>query len=405
MSNSQSATRKMETVRTVVRKDGREFPVEGYCDPKFAPVREAFETNYRVEEEVGSCAAVVVDGVPVLDLWGGFKDKACTKPWERDTLVCMMSVTKGVAAITFSILLDRGLVELDAPIAKYWPEFGQAGKEKIPVRYALDHRAGLPIITEKLPRGSIFDWGAIIGALERQKPLWEPGTKSGYHVHNQGFLLGEIVRRVTGKTLATLYLEEIGRPLGLDFYIGGLSKADQARCAEIIPSYEGTLLSAMKDAPKSMLAQAWNEWPEGEQAPVINSPAWREAEISSGNGHGVARAIARLYGAMARGGEVDGIRVLSEAAVNQMTTEQHSMVEVMMGRTYHQALGLLLNSPPIVWMGPNPKAFGHHGVGGSLGMADRDTKLGFCYAVNKWHARPDNGPRARRLIEALYKCL
>ena len=405
MNKSQSVVRKMETIRSVVRKDGREFPIDGYCDPRFVPVREAFETNYRVEEEVGSCTAVVVDGVPVVDLWGGFKDKACTKPWERETIVCMMSVTKGVAGITFNILLDRGLVELDAPIAKYWPEFGQAGKETIPVRYALDHRAGLPIITEKLPRGSIFDWNAITGALARQKPLWEPGTQSGYHVHNQGFLLGEIMRRVTGKTLSAFYLDEIARPLGLDFQIGGLSKADQARCAEIIPSYQGTLLSSMTDAPQSMLAQAWNEWPEGDQAPVINSPQWREAEISSANGHGAARAIARLYGAMARGGEIDGIRILSEAALNQMTTEQHNMTEVMMGRTYHQALGLLLNSPEVVWMGPNPKAFGHHGVGGSIGMADRDSKLGFCFGTNKWHPRPDNGPRARRLIEAVYKCL
>lgn len=405
MDNSQGVLRKMETNRTVVRKGSREFPIDGYCDPKFAPVREAFETNYRVEEEVGSCTAVVVNGVPVVDLWGGFKDKACTKPWERDTILCLMSVTKGVAAIAFYTLIDKGLVELDAPIAKYWPEFGQAGKEKIPVRYALDHRAGLSIITEKLPRGSIFDWGAITGALARQKPLWEPGTKSGYHVHNQGFLLGEIARRVTGRTLAAIYLDEIGRPLGLDFQIGGLSKADQARCAEIIPNYKGTLLSAMKDAPQSMLAQAWNEWPEGDQAPVLNSPQWREAEISSGNGHGSARAIARLYGAMARGGEIDGIRILSEAAVNEMTTEQHNLTEVMMGRPYHQALGLLLNTPGIVWMGPNPKAFGHHGVGGSLGMADRDTKLGFCFGTNNWHARPDSGPRARRMIEAIYKCL
>lgn len=400
-----SAVRKLETVRTVVRKEGREFPIEGFCDPRFAPVREAFETNYRVEEEVGSCAAVVVNGVPVLDLWGGFRDKACTKPWERDTIVCMMSVTKGVAAITFNILLDRGLVELDSPVAKYWPEFAQAGKEKLPVRYVLDHRAGLPIITEELPRGSIFDWKAMTGALARQKPLWEPGTKAGYHVENQGFLLGEITRRVTGKTLPAIYLEEIARPLGLDFQIGGLSEADQARCAEVIPNYRGTLLSAVNDAPQSMLAQTWKTWPEGDHGQVINSPQWRTAEISSGNGHGAARALARLYGAMARGGEVDGIRILSEAAVNQMTTEQHNMVEVMMERSYHQALGLLLNSPPIVWMGPNPKAFGHHGVGGSLGMADREAKLGFCYAVNRWHPLPDNGPRARRLIEAIYRCL
>jgi len=403
--DSQGAVRTQEIVRSVVRKDGREFPIEGWCTPKFAAVREAFETNYKVEEEVGSCVSVVVDGVQVVDLWGGFKDRAYTKPWERDTILCMMSVGKGVAAITFYTLIDRGLVELDTPIAKYWPEFAQAGKEKIPVRYALDHRAGLSIITEKLPRGSIFDFDAIVGALARQKPLWEPGTKSGYHIHNQGFLLGEITRRVTGQTLPGLFLERIARPLGLDYYIGCLSKEDQRRCSETIPNYQGTLLSSMKDAPETMLAHAWDEWPEGDQYPVLNSAAWREAEISSGNGHGTARAVARLYGAMARGGEVDGIRILSEAAVNEMTTEQHNLTEVMMNRAYHQALGVLLNSPPIAWMGPNPKSFGHHGIGGSIGFADRDAKLGFGFGVNKWHAQQDNGPRGRRLIEAVYSCL
>jgi CubicO group peptidase (beta-lactamase class C family) len=391
--------------QTTISKDGRDFVVSGSCDPEFAAVREAFETNYRVEEEVGSIASVVVDGKQVVDLWGGFSDKARTKQWQRDTILCMMSVTKGVAAITFNHLIDQGLVDLDAPIAKYWPEFGQAGKEKMPVRYALDHRAGLCIITEKLPRGSIFDWNAITGALARQAPLWEPGSKSGYHIHNQGFLLGEITRRVTGKTLAAYYMDEIARPLGLDYQIGGLSKADQARCAEAIPTEEGTLLASMKDAPKSMLAQAWNEWPDAPQFDVINSATWRECELSSANGHGTARAIARLYGTLARGGEMDGIRVLSKEGLERMTTEQHCLSEVMMGRSYHQALGLVLNTPSVVWMGPNPRAFGHQGIGGSIGMADRDAKLGFCFGVNKWHSRHDNGPRARRVLEAIYKCL
>jgi CubicO group peptidase (beta-lactamase class C family) len=161
----------------------------------------------------------------------------------------------------------------------------------------------------------------------------------------------------------------------------------------------------MKDAPTSMLAQAWNEWPDAPQADVINSVAWREAELSSANGHGTARAIARLYGGLARGGEVDGIRILSAAGLDRMTNEQHCLTEVMMGRPYHQALGLVLNTPTVVWMGPNPRAFGHHGIGGSIGMADRDAKLGFCFGVNKWHPRHDNGPRARRVLEAVYQCL
>ncbi len=288
-------------MRSMISKDGKEFAIEGSCDPQFAPVRSAFETNYATEEEVGSCVSVVVDGKPVVDLWGGWRDKACSQPWERDTIVCMMSVCKGVSAITFNMLVDRGLIDLDAPIAKYWPEFAQAGKEKIPVRYALDHRAGLCIITEKLPPGSLFDWDAITGALARQAPLWEPGTKSGYHIHNQGFILGAIVRRVTGKTFSQIFLDEIARPLGLDYQIGGLSLSDQKRCAEVIPATEGTLLAAKKDAPDSLLGRAHDEWPDADPAEVLNSRAWRELEISSANGHGNARAVARLYGAVARG--------------------------------------------------------------------------------------------------------
>lgn len=395
----------MATMRTVVSKNGRDFAIEGSCDPQFAAVRDAFEGNYANEEEVGSSVSVFVDGKMVVDLWGGWRNKACTEPWQKDTIVCMMSVCKGVSAITFNRLIDRGLIDLDAPIAKYWPEFAQAGKERIPVRYALDHRAGLCIINEKLPPGSIFNWDAMTGALARQAPFWEPGTQSGYHIQTQGFILGEIVRRVTGKTFPQIFTEEIARPLGLDYQIGGLSAADQKRCAEVIPATEGTLLAAKKEAPDTLLGRAHDEWPEGDPAATLNSREWREAEISSANGHGTARAVARLYAAVARGGEIDGIRIMSESAVTQMLTEQHCMTEVMMGRPYHQALGLIINTPSVVWMGPNPKAFGHHGIGGSIGMGDRDARLGFAFAVNKWHARFDNGPRARHLIESVYSCL
>jgi CubicO group peptidase (beta-lactamase class C family) len=160
----------------MISKDGKDFAIEGSCDPQFAPVRSASETNYATEEEVGSCVSVVVDGKPVVDLWGGWRDKACSQPCERDTIVCMTSVCKLVSAITFNMLIDSGLIDLDAPIAKYLPEFAQSGKEKIPVRYALDHCAGLCIITEKLPPGSLFYWDAITGALARQAPLWEPAS-------------------------------------------------------------------------------------------------------------------------------------------------------------------------------------------------------------------------------------
>ncbi|MBY0320518.1 MAG: beta-lactamase family protein [Reyranella sp.] len=384
-----------------VRRGKQTFPIRGYCAPGFEPVRRAFEANFENEEEFGACTSVVIDGKTVVDLWGGWQDEACTRSWERDTIVCMMSVAKAVSSTCLHMLVDRGLVDLDAPVARYWPEFAQAGKEGVLVRHVLDHRAGLPILTEPLHPRAMFDHSLMVGALARQAPLWEPGTKAGYHLHNQGFLIDEIVRRVTGRTLPQFLRDEVTGPLGLDYQFG-LSLADQARCADFLQATGGTIFAARNGDPSKILSRAWDQLPD----PIdLNSQEWREATITSASGHGNARAIARLYGALARGGELDGVRLMSPATLDQAITEQHNMVEIMMDRPYHQALGFLLSSPPLVWMGPGRRSFGHHGVGGSIGLGDPDAKVGFAYAMNKMHARIDNGPRARRLIEAVYQSL
>jgi CubicO group peptidase (beta-lactamase class C family) len=387
---------------STVRKGAATFPVHGHCAPGFEPVREAFEQNFMgALEEVGACASVVVDGRVVVDLWGGWRDAARTQPWERDTIVCMMSVAKAVSATCLHMLVDRGQVDLDAPVARYWPEFAQNGKQGVLVRHVLDHRAGLPVLDEKLHPEAMFDHALMVQALARQAPLWEPGTQAGYHVHNQGFLIDEILRRVDGRPLPRFLREEVTGPLHIDYQFG-LSPADQARCAEFQMATEGTIFAARNMDPAKILSRAWDQLPD----PLdLNSRQWREATITSASGHGNARAIAKLYGVLARGGEQDGVRLMSRATLEQAITEQHNMVEVMMDRPYHQALGFLLTSQPIVWMGPNPRAFGHHGVGGSIGLADPDAKVGFAYAMNKMHARVDNGPRAGSLIEAVYRCL
>jgi CubicO group peptidase (beta-lactamase class C family) len=395
---------KME-ITTTAQARGKTFAIHGFCEPRFAGVREAFIENYRLEDEIGSAFSVVEDGKTVVDLWGGWKDAGCTKPWERGTIVCMMSVVKGLGGTAFNMLIDRGLVDPDAPVAKYWPEFAQSGKERLPVRFVLDHRAGLPVVTVPLPRGAMFDREAMTTALAAQAPLWEPGTQAGYHIHTQGFLLSEICRRVTGKTMAGFFRDEIALPLKVDYQIGGLTEADQLRCAELQPVLEGTLFAVKDREPDTLLGKAFAQNPDEPWPVTLNSKAWREAEISSANGHGNARAVARIYGTVARGGELDGVRLLSPAGIERMRTEQHNMTEVMQQRPYHQGLGVLLNTAEAVWMGPNPKAFGHHGIGGSLGMADPEAKLGISYSVNRMHARGDNGPRARRLIEAVYASL
>lgn len=386
---------------------GGQFPLTGECDPRFAAVAEAFAENFRREDEVGAAVSVMLDGRKVVDLWGGWRDAGQSRPWERDTLVCMMSVAKGVTGICFNMLIDRGLVDPDRPVAQYWPEFAQAGKETLPVRYILDHRAGLPVLTaDKLWPGAMFDREAMCRALEIQPPLWPPGEVAAYHVHTQGYLLGEIMRRVTGKTVSGFLRDEIGVPLGVDYHIGGMTDGEQARCAQVMPNMEAKLFAAKDSQPKdSLQGLAFAQNPDEPWPVTLNAPIWRTAEIASGNGHGNARAVARLYGAIARGGELDGVRLMTPAGLERMITMQHHMTERLQNRPYRQALGILLNTPEAVYMGPNPRAFGHHGIGGSIGMGDPDARIGFSYCCNKMHAVGDNGPRARRLIDALYASL
>lgn len=376
--------------------------IHGHCAPGFEPVRAAFEANFHGElEEIGACVSVMLAGERVVDLWGGWQDAACTRAWERDTIVCMMSVAKAVSATCLHMLVDRQLVDLDAPVARYWPEFARNGKGCVLVRHVLDHRAGLPVLLERLHPEAMFDHRLMVEALARQAPMWEPGTQAGYHVHNQGFLIDEIVRRVDGRPVPQFVREEIAGPLGMDYQFG-LSEADQARCADFLMATEGTIFAARNGDPARILSRAWDQLPD----PLdLNSRQWREATITSASGHGNARAIATLYGALAQGGELGGVRLMSTATRDRAITEQHNMVEVMMERPYHQALGYLLTSPPIVWMGPGKRSFGHHGVGGSIGLGDPDIGLGFSYGMNKMHARIDNGPRAGSLIQAVYQCL
>jgi CubicO group peptidase (beta-lactamase class C family) len=384
---------------------GRATPVNGMLEPEFEPVLVAFQENYRSEDEVGSSVSVVVDGRTVVDIWGGWRDGARQREWQKDTLVCMMSVSKGITGMAFNLLVGRGLVDVDAPVARYWKEFAENGKESLPVRFILDHRAGLPIVADPMWPGAIFDHQATCAALAKQAPLWKPGTVAAYHIHTQGFLLGEIIRRVTGRTVGRFIRDEIAVPLDADFMIGSMSERDQARVAEVMPNMEARLFAAKEVETDTLRSKAFVQNPAEPWPVTLNSRIWRESEIASGNGHGNARGVARIYGAFARGGELDGVRLISPASIAAMITEQHNITEVMQERPYHQALGILLNTPAAVFMGPNPRAFGHHGIGGSIGFADPDARIGFSYAVNRMHAVGTNGPRAARLINALYECL
>ena len=386
---------------------GSSFPLQGRIDPAFRKVADAFIENFTSEEEVGAGASVMIQGKTVVDLWGGWRNSAQTQAWEEHSTVCMMSVAKGITAICFNMLIDRGLVHPNDPVIKYWPEYGKHGKAKTLIRHFLDHTAAVPVLTTNtLWPGAMFDREAMIQALEDQEPLWEIGTKAAYHVHHQGFLLGEVMRRITGMTVGPFLRKEITDPLKAEYWIGRMSAAEQATVAEVMPNMNARLFAAKDHEDQSSLRTlAFKQNPIEPWATTMNSAIWKTCEIASGSGHGNARGVARIYGALGNGGSLDGVSLLSKQGIDTMITEQHNQTEQLQDRPYHQALGILLNTPEAVYMGPNLRSFGHHGLGGSLGFCDPDAGIGFSYCCNKMHAVGTNGPRARRLIDALYDCL
>jgi len=395
----------MELESTLEARGGS-YRLAGNYEPEYRRVVDAFIENFRVEDEIGAGCSIMRDGATVVDVWGGWRNGAMTEAWERPTTVCMMSVAKGITAICFNMLIDRGLVDPDEYVVHYWPEYGQNGKEKTRVRHFLDHTAAVPVLTtDPLWPGAMFDRDAIVHALEVQEPLWEIGTKAAYHVHHQGFLLGEIMRRVDGRTVGPFLREEVAGPLHAEYYIGGMSAEEQSHVAEVMPNMNAALFAAKDGQDQSSLkALAFKQNPAEPWVVTMNKPEWRTVEVASGSGHGNARGVARIYGALGNGGSLDGVTLMRRDSIEAMIVEQHNQTEALQDRPYHQALGVLLNTPEAVYMGPNMRSFGHHGIGGSIGFCDPDAGIGFSYCCNKMHAVGTNGPRAARLIDALYAC-
>ncbi len=382
--------------------------IDGECEARFERVKRAFADNFVGAGEVGAAVAVTLDGRPVVDLWGGYADSRRSRRWERDTLVNVYSTTKGITAICAHRLADQGKLDLDAAVAKYWPEFAQAGKHNLPVRLLLNHRAGLPAIRAALEPDAIFNWERMTSALAAETPWWEPGTQHGYHAFTFGWLVGEVIRRAGGKSVGAMLREELAGPLGLDCHIGLDAKHD-VRVAEIIgeppsPAGQFDIFAEVARNPESMTAKAINNPSTLMRPETANSRAWRGAEIPAVNCHTTARALARLYGALARGGEIDGIRVLSPTAITRCYTEQSSGPDAVLMFPTRWSLGFGLSQPKAM-LGPNPRAFGHSGAGGSLGFADPDARIGFGYTMNQRLQSILVDARAARLIEAVYASL
>jgi CubicO group peptidase (beta-lactamase class C family) len=377
-------------------------PVEGACDPRFQAVLDAFKKNFAGRGEVGAAVCVYLDGQKVVDLWGGFSDQARTTAWREDTIVCMMSVTKGMLALCVHTLVEDGKLDLAEKVATYWPEFAQAGKGDITVQQLVSHHAGL-IYADLAPDQSLLNWDVMVDALARQKPEWEPGTQGAYHSSTYGHLLGELVRRVSGKTFPQILVERFTGPLGMDYHVG-LSEERQRRVADVIVNPDSVTASSVA-RPETKLGRAWRVRPTPPQGHYYNWKPVREAEIGSSNGHGNARAVARLYAALARGGEIAGIRVLKEDTIRTIRQEQWRGLCGMTDRIFGMGVGLFLNTPDYFPIGPNPNSFGHPGAGGAVGFADPDLKLSFSYCANYMCSGAALGDRCDALIQALYTCI
>jgi CubicO group peptidase (beta-lactamase class C family) len=391
-----------------------QVPIHGRCAPRFERVREVFAHGFESGAEIGASVCFVQDGEVVVDLWGGHVDRARTRPWQRDTLVNTYSTTKGMAALCAHLCIERGLLELDAPVARYWPEFAAKGKERIPVRWLLSHQAGLAAPRRKISVDELFAWQPFVAALAEQEPWWEPGTKHGYHALTFGHLVGELVRRVSGRSLGRFFRDEVAAPLGADFHIGMGPELD-ARTSDLYgkllppklegPALEGPLGAFFRDMrdPTTLTGSAFGNPELG--GGLVNTRAWRAAELPAVNGHGTAGALARIYGVLARGGAQDGVHLLTPASIERARAEQASGPDAVLGgMPMRFGLGFMLRQD-LMPFSPNPSAFGHPGAGGSIGMADPDAKVGFGYTMNQMQMGLVGSAGAFAMLGAFFEAL
>jgi CubicO group peptidase (beta-lactamase class C family) len=348
--------------------------IEGEFDERFDGVAEALSRNLDQGLDIGASVAVVIDGEPVVDIWGGHKDPKRSEPWERDTIVNVFSTTKTMTALCALVLADRGELDLHAPVARYWPEFGQQGKERIEVRHLLGHTAGLSGWSEQLTLEDLADWERCTSLLAAQSPWWEPGTASGYHAVTQGYLVGEVVRRITGQSLGTFFREAVAGPLGADFHIGLPPEAD-ARVAPLIPPPPADLRAVgLSELGLRTLA---NPPITGETTAL---EWWRRAEIPAANGHGNARSVAAVQCIVSCGGDGAGNKIISREAVNAIFEEQSNGRDLVLGVPLRFGMGYGLASETMP-MGPRSCAWG--GYGGSLVLNDLDARLTVAYVMNR----------------------
>jgi CubicO group peptidase (beta-lactamase class C family) len=374
--------------------------IHGFVAPGFEPVRDAFATNFEnagAVTELGAALAVYRRGVQVVDLWGGYRDAARAQAWTRDTLVNVWSTTKGIVAVAFAMAVERGQIEYDAPVARYWPEFGTHGKERTTVSHVLSHQAGLPGFAAPTGAEDVYDWDACCAKLAAQAPSWSAGEGTCYHASTFGFLAGEIFRRATGQTLGVFIANNLARPLEADIHLGNAAQYD-ARIAPIIaPSIEVDL-AALGLSEIALMAMT-NPSLDPAQA---NTTAWRNAELPAMNLHATADGLARVFGAVANDGQLQGARLLTPTAIAAMKEVQCERTDLLLGFAVPWARGVALNATGV--LGANPRAFGHTGWGGSMAYADPDSGIGAAYVMNRMGRELVGDARATALAQAVSSC-
>jgi CubicO group peptidase (beta-lactamase class C family) len=371
---------------------------DGETQARFAAVRGEFERNLASGADVGASFCATVEGETVVDLWGGFADAAESRPWARDTIVNVYSTTKTMTALTALLLADRGELDFDAPVAKYWPEFAANGKAGVKVSHLMSHASGLAGWREPLTPEDLYDWEKATSLLAAQEPYWEPGTACGYHAMTQGFLVGEVVRRITGASLGAVFRKEIAEPLGADFWIG-LPASEDRRVAELIPPPPGQGLTdgEQTEAQKSVFRNPLLE------VAITRTRAWRAAELPAGNGHGNARSVAEIHALLANGGWAKGKRLMSEAGCRKALEPQIEGTDVILGLPARYGMGFGLPSPTVPL--PNASCCYWGGYGGSLAIIDMDAHTSLAYAMNKMAGTTIGDMRAFSLCMAVWSGL
>lgn len=377
--------------------------IHGHCDERFEDVHAAFAANFERRGDVGASAAVTLDGELVVDLWAGETATDAAPdggaPWERDTIINVWSTTKTMAALCCLVLADQRELDLDAPIAKVWPEFAAEGKATVLPRHVLSHSAGLSGWQERIAVDDLYDHERCADLLARQEPWWEPGTASGYHAITQGYLLGELVRRVTGQTLGEFFAAEIAGPLGADFHIGTAPEHDE-RIAHVIapPSGLGT-----RSTERESIGQRTVGNPRFGAEVSITEP-WRRAEIPAAGGHGNARSVARIHSVLACGGEAHGVRLLTAAGCERIFEEQTYGEDLVLPGVFRLGIGFGLPCPEIP-ISPNPRACYWGGWGGSLAVIDLDARVSIAYTMNKMNEGTTGDNRSAAVLLSTYAAL